>query len=370
MALSPVLLPGQTWPAAEGEKLFAKQCAGCHGADAHGTDRGPGLAANRRVRSRSADQLRSFIRKGAPAFGMPSFDLPPADLDALVAWLRSLNAPAAEAVATGNAAAGERFFHGKGNCASCHMVAGSGRPVGPDLSDVGKRMTIEDLRTALLEPGAGIVPGYERATVTLRDGRSIQGFVKGRGAFDIALMDSEGRFHSLPEADVASIHEEKSSLMPPVAASPEELRDLIAYLGRLTGVKPGVPPAPEAPSPQAIHFSRLVDPRPGDWLTYHGKLGGNRYSELTQIDTSNVNKLVLKWTYSIPLWAQLLPDTPYFVENMKYFGLEVTPLVADGVMYITGPHQAVALDARTGAAHLALFPPAHPRPRRRRIPRH
>ena len=91
-----------------------------------------------------------------------------------------------------------------------------------------------------------------------------------------------------------------------------------------------------------------MDPKPGDWLTYNGKLGGNRYSELTQINTSNVNKLGLKWSFSIPLWAQLLPDTPYFVENMKYFGLEVTPLVADGVMYVTGPHQAVALDALTG----------------------
>src|SRR5207245_7765445 len=102
------------------------------------------------------------------------------------------------------------------------------------------------------------------------------------------------------------------------------------YLGRLTGVKPGTPADAGPSGSQGIDFSRLVDPRPGDWLTYNGKLGGNRYSEITQIDISNVNKLGLKWTYSIPLWAQLLPDTPYFVENMKYFGLEVTPLVADG----------------------------------------
>ena len=126
------------------------------------------------------------------------------------------------------------------------------------------------------------------------------------------------------------------------------MRDLIAYLGRLTGVKPGMPAIRRTSGAQGIDFSRIVDPKPGDWLTYNGKLGGNRYSELTEINTSNVNKLGLKWSFSIPLWAQLLPDTPYFVENMKYFGLEVTPLVADGVMYVTGPHQAVALDALTG----------------------
>ena len=56
----------------------------------------------------------------------------------------------------------------------------------------------------------------------------------------------------------------------------------------------------------------------------------------------------MKWTFSIPLWSQFLPDTPYFRENMQYFGLEVVPIVADGIMYVTGPNQAFALDARTG----------------------
>jgi glucose dehydrogenase len=83
-------------------------------------------------------------------------------------------------------------------------------------------------------------------------------------------------------------------------------------------------------------------------LTYNGKLSANRYSELDQINTRNVKQLAVKWIYTVPLWKQLLPDTGYYIENMKYFGLEVTPLVADGVMYITGPHQALALDALTG----------------------
>ena len=56
-----------------------------------------------------------------------------------------------------------------------------------------------------------------------------------------------------------------------------------------------------------------------------------------------MNRLGLKWTFSIPLWSQFLPDTPYFRENMKYFGLETVPIVADGIMYVTGPNQAFAL---------------------------
>src|SRR5262249_13940688 len=340
------LLPGQKL--AEGEKSYAKQCAGCHGADAHGTDRGPGLAGNRRVRSRSTDQLRTFIRRGSPSGGMPPFDLPTDELDALAGWLRSLNAPAAQSAAVGDAEAGNRFFHGKGNCTSCPMVSGGGRAVGPDLSNVGNEMTVDEIRAALQEPSEHIAPGHELATVRLRDGRTIRGFVKSRSGFDLAMHDLEGRFYSLQEGEISAIEEEKQSLMPPVSASTDELRDLIAYLRRLTGVKPGTPAVPGPSGGHGMDFSRIVDPKPGDWLTYNGKLGGNRYSELTQINTSNVNQLGLKWSYSIPLWAQLLPDTPYFVENMKYFGLEVTPLVADGVMYVTGPHQAAALDALTG----------------------
>jgi PQQ-dependent dehydrogenase (methanol/ethanol family) len=193
-----------------------------------------------------------------------------------------------------------------------------------------------------------MTPGYEVATVTLRNGEKVRGFVKIRSGAGLGLLDLDGRFHSIPDDTIAGIQQEKESLMHPVAANADELRDLLGYLGRLTGVKPGVPAAPGVPDPSGIAFARIVDPNPGDWLSYDGTLAGHRYSALTQIDTSNVNRLVLKWTFPIPLWAQLLPDTPYFIENMKYFGLETTPLTADGVMYITGPHQAVALDALTG----------------------
>jgi PQQ-dependent dehydrogenase (methanol/ethanol family) len=73
-------------------------------------------------------------------------------------------------------------------------------------------------------------------------------------------------------------------------------------------------------------------PRPGDWLSYNGNDSANRFSPLKQINTSNVSSLKLKWIF--PLQA---------------FGLETTPLAADGVLYVTGPNQVYALDALTGA---------------------
>ncbi|HET8549018.1 MAG TPA: PQQ-binding-like beta-propeller repeat protein, partial [Bryobacteraceae bacterium] len=155
-------------------------------------------------------------------------------------------------------------------------------------------------------------------------------------------------FHLLSLEQVFGITPEEQSAMKPVKATADELQNLVAFLSRLTGVQPGVLVSHRARHEGGIGFSRIVSAKPGDWLTYNGNLSGNRYSELRKISAANVKRLGLKWTFSIPLWSQFLPDTPYYRENMRYFGLETVPLVADGIMYVTGPNQAFALDAHTG----------------------
>lgn len=332
----------------EGTKIFAVQCAGCHGADAHGTDHGPPLVGVRGLRGRSASWIRNVIHNGIPSGGMPAFNLPGNQLDSLVALVRSLNSPAAESTVAGDRAAGEQYFFGPAKCSSCHMVDGRGEAVGPDLSSTGLQMRVDEIQQALLQPSAHITPDYELVTVELRDGRRIRGFARSRSNFEIVVQDFKGQFHLLRENEISAIQEEKQSAMPPVRATPEELQNLVAYLSSLTGVKPGVVKAAEASEPSGISWSRIEHPRPGDWLSYNGELSGNRYSLLAQINTRNVSQLRLLWVFTVPLWKQFLPDTAYFRENMKYFGLEMTPLVANGVMYVTGPHQAFALDARTG----------------------
>ena len=333
---------------ARGQKVYAKHCVGCHGADFRGTDQGPGLTGDPLMRRMSVQRLRNIIKNGIPNTGMPPFDLPAQDLDALAPFVRSLNSQAAESNVPGNPAAGEQFFFGKGECGSCHMVSGRGQAIGPDLSNLADERTVDEIQSALKNPSADITPGYELVTVKLRDGNTLRGFARNRSNFDIRVEDLQGKLDLLEEGQIASIVEETQSVMPPVQATPEELQDLIAYLSRLTGVKPGALDTYPPPQGGDIDFERILHPKPGDWLTYNGTLNANRYSELSQINTANVNKLDLKWIFTVPLWRNLLPDTAYFNENMKYFGLEVTPLVADGIMYITGPHSVFALDALTG----------------------
>ena len=209
-------------------------------------------------------------------------------------------------------------------------------------------MTAEQIRTSLLRPSAHITPGYQMVTVHLHNGKTLRGFARSQSNFEAVVQDLKGQFHMLQTDEISAISEDQMSQMPPVKASPEELQDILAFLSGLTGVKPGIVGAAASSGPGDIPFSRVLHPRPGDWLTYDGNLDANRYSELAQINTKNVNQLYLKWTFTVPLWKQFLPDTAYFNLNMQYFGLEVTPLVADGIMYATGPQRAYALDASTG----------------------
>ena len=75
---------------------------------------------------------------------------------------------------------------------------------------------------------------------------------------------------------------------------------------------------------------------PDRWLTFHGDYSGRRHSPLTQITPENVHRLTAQWTFQTGT-------------TTRGRGFETTPLVWDGVLYVTGSNNyAWALDARTG----------------------
>jgi alcohol dehydrogenase (cytochrome c) len=74
---------------------------------------------------------------------------------------------------------------------------------------------------------------------------------------------------------------------------------------------------------------------PSSWPTYSGDYTGQRHSPLKQITPDNVHRLAAQWTFQ----TGIIPRR----------GFEGTPLIVDGVLYVTGPfNSAWALDARTG----------------------
>jgi PQQ-dependent dehydrogenase (methanol/ethanol family) len=310
-------------------KLFVDKCSVCHGADGGGSDRGPALAGNRRLRTRSAADISNIILHGTPG-GMPAISLAEPEVSILADYVRSLNATAFEVRPEGDLAAGERFFFGEGRCSGCHTAAGAGGSRGPDLSAIAKQLTLAELEQSLTDPGARIAPGYGVVRVELKNGTTIRGFARSRGSHDLQLQTFEGAIRLFDERDYTRVTTEAASLMPPLHATPDEQRNLVAWLSRLGGVTEGPMKTPVA-EPAASEFESLIYPKTGDWPTYHGDLSGNRYSKLGLINTANVSSLRLQWIYPI-----------------QYQPLETTPLVVDGVMYVTGPNQVFALDGRSG----------------------
>jgi alcohol dehydrogenase (cytochrome c) len=82
-----------------------------------------------------------------------------------------------------------------------------------------------------------------------------------------------------------------------------------------------------------VPYDRILNANrePGNWLTYSGNYLGHRFSPLDEIKVRNVAGLKVKWAYQFPDGRT-----------------EVSPIVVDGVMYVTGPNSAAALDTRTG----------------------
>ena len=90
-----------------------------------------------------------------------------------------------------------------------------------------------------------------------------------------------------------------------------------------------------APSFSPVTWERLLNAadEPHNWLMYSGTLDSQRYSRLDQIHNRNVSELELKWAYHLSAFDRA----------------ETTPLVVDGVMFVTeAPSNVVALDAATG----------------------
>ena len=342
VALSTASLSAQTLEA--GKKQYETRCVGCHGSDGAGGGHGPSILDIRRPRAATKEALRELIRKGIPDAGMPASPMSDAEADAIVAYLDILKSPAIEHPVEGDPAAGERFFAGQGKCASCHMVRGRGGILGPDLSNLGRDRKLGQIEQALQDPGAapaatpgprGGAPGpsFKAVSVRLRDGRTLRGLAKYESPFDLGLQSVDGKFHSLSKSQVAELTREKS-LMPKVEASPEQMRNLLAYLTRLSvdrtarGTMTG-----SSEMGEGTKFSDIVRPKAGEWPTYHGHLSGNRHSPLNQIHAGNVAQLAPKWTFPISSAPR---------------ALQVTPVVVDGLMYVTAVNEAWALDARTG----------------------
>ena len=156
-----------------GELRFSSQCGFCHGRDAAGGETGPDLTRSKLVaEDNHGDKIGPLVRAGRPDLGMPAFSLSGADLAAIVAFIHDQKTKA-EALgggrrsvddadlATGDAAAGHRYFNGVGGCSACHSPKG-------DLARVASRYQGLALLQRMLYPNGRPAPARPKVTPRCR----------------------------------------------------------------------------------------------------------------------------------------------------------------------------------------------------------
>lgn len=146
-----------------GELRFGSQCGFCHGRDAAGGETGPDLTRSRLVaEDNRGDKIGPLVRAGRPDQGMPAFALSDTDMAAIVAFIHNQKTKAeaegggrrsveAADLATGDAAAGRRYFNGAGGCSACHSPTG-------DLAGIASRYEGLALLMRMLYPSGRPAP--------------------------------------------------------------------------------------------------------------------------------------------------------------------------------------------------------------------
>jgi putative heme-binding domain-containing protein len=150
------------------------------------------------------------------------------------AWVVAL---AAEVKAHGDAVKGKAVFNAPlSGCIACHKIGGQGGIVGPELNAVGRGVPVELLIEAVVWPNRQIKEGYVATTLTLKDGRKLQGYKVSEAGGEMQLRElASGQTSRFTAAQIAE-RQEAGSLMPEgliINMTREDLRNLVAYLAGL-----------------------------------------------------------------------------------------------------------------------------------------
>ena len=137
------------------------------------------------------------------------------------------------AVKTGDVARGKKLFAAESlGCAKCHAAsAGQAGGGGPSLTDAGKRFTVPYLVESVLAPNKVISPVFKSSILVLNDGKIVTGLVVSETGDQLEVLQTDTKRIPIRKADIEERQLTNTSAMPGgVVKTPEELRDVIAYL--------------------------------------------------------------------------------------------------------------------------------------------
>ncbi len=224
---------------ADGARQFQNTCANCHGPDG-GEVAGIDLGRGQFRRPMSDQDLIQIIRTGIPGTPMPAGNFSEEQAAHIVAYLRSVASSRQASSIVGDANRGKTIYEGKGTCATCHRVNGSGSRLGPELSDIGQVRRAVDLERSLVEPDAEVLGNNRFYHVTSKDGVTTTGRLLNLDTFTIQLLDSKERLRTFVKSELRDHGFAEKSPMPSYKStlSAQEIADVVTYLTSLKGAKP------------------------------------------------------------------------------------------------------------------------------------
>jgi len=132
----------------------------------------------------------------------------------------------------GDAKKGDAVYT-KAGCIACHRIDGKHIDFGPDLTQIGSKLSKEAMFEAILFPDAAISHGFHGVNIKLKTGSSVIGYVTSETDKEISLRMAGGTTLKIPTKDIASRDNIEQSLMPPGLTAnleQEELANLVSYL--------------------------------------------------------------------------------------------------------------------------------------------
>ncbi len=147
---------------------------------------------------------------------------------------------AASAAGGGDPGKGQEVF--EDNCSECHMIAGEGEELGPNLSAISKK-GVKFISESILRPSKEIAPGFETFQVVMKDGRKHAGLKTRDEGGEIDITKANGDVETLEKTEIKEIAENKDkSIMPEdltEALTVKDYQDVLSYLVMQKGEQKG-----------------------------------------------------------------------------------------------------------------------------------
>lgn len=218
-----------------GSVVYALQCSQCHGptGDLVG---GVDLRSGKFRNVTSDEDLRRIITNGIRGTSMPGRKLEPAQLTAVVAYIRNMRDFGATVVALGDMGRGRALVEGSG-CTSCHRIGATGSRVASDLSDIGSSRSAAAIQQSLLDSTSMMMPINRPVRIVTKDGRTINGRRLNEDTFTIQLLTDQEQLVTVQKSDLKEFRILTASPMPSYKdkLNPQQLSDVVSYLSSLRG---------------------------------------------------------------------------------------------------------------------------------------